>query len=183
MQTIFKNIIDETKLYDFVRSVRWEQKVYCPRCQSHYIRYVSRNRDNFKYYCNACKVHFNDLTGTIFAHTRIPLWKWIMAIYLLSLGHSNQRIGKEVGVNKNTQDRICAKIRSSIWNISTEKLSGIIEADEVYQNVGEKGTKQVNRSPRKRAKKNEAVVLGILISHLLWEQYKGKQKANQPSSV
>jgi hypothetical protein len=90
-----------------------------------------------------------------------------MEIYLLSLGHSNQRIVKEVGVNKNTQDRICAKIRSSIWNLPTEKLFGIIEADEVYQNVGEKGTKQIDRPPRKRAKKNEAGVLGILINHLL----------------
>lgn len=168
MQTFLKTI-DESKLYDFIRSIRWKEGVYCPRCKSEHVRYVSRKRNNFKHYCNTCKVHFNDLTETIFAHTRIPLWKWFMAIYLLSLGHSNQRIGKEIQVNKNTSDRVCNNIRHSIWNLPTEKLSGIIEADEVYQNVGEKGTKQTERSPRKRAKKNEAGVLGILINHLLLE--------------
>ncbi len=114
MQAIFKTIIDESKLYDFIRLIRWKKQVHCPRCQSHQIRHVSRNRDNFKYYCNDCKVHFNDLTNTIFANTHVPLWKWIMAIYLLSLGLSNKRIGKEVSVNKNTQDRMCAKIRTDL---------------------------------------------------------------------
>ena len=182
MQALLKKIVDESKLYDFIRSIRWKQRLYCPRCQSHRIRYVSRNRQNYKYYCNACRVHFNDLTTTIFAYTHISLWQWIMAIYLLSLGHSNQRIGKEIDVNNNTSDRICAKIRHSIWNLPTEKLSGIIEADEVYQNVGEKGTKQIDRPPRKRAKKNEAGVLGILINHLLSEQCKEKHQPPQPKS-
>lgn len=174
MIKILEQSVEEESLYKFIRSIRWKNGVHCPRCGSKKIRKHNGQEICNRYYCRDCRKTFNDLTKTIFASTKISLWKWILAIHHMSLGLSNKRIGQEIKVGKHTRDRICAKIRNSIWVQDAEKLKGIVEADELYQAAGEKGTKQVKRDPRKRGSKNAVGVLGIVIRFLLLEPCKEK---------
>jgi len=154
MESLIEQLIDDRKVYQILTSLRFPNGAECLFCNSKNIKIDSLYRGYDEYHCTSCDKYFNVKTGTIFAYTNIPLKKWIMAIYLLSLNRSNLQIAEELDVNSNTANRIINLIRDSILAEQLkEKLSDKVEVDEVYVKAGEKGSKPENRNPRKRGLK------------------------------
>ncbi len=93
------NLVTDEKCYGYLRSVRWEDGVYCPSCQK--IDVVknglsSHNEFIHRYECKSCGTGFNDLSGTIFSQSNKPLKVWIIALYFLGLNLSNRQIAQEL---------------------------------------------------------------------------------------
>ena len=67
----------EQQCLERVRKARWPDGIRCPRCSHAGWRMHARGGNGRpKYRCLRCGRTFNDLTGTVFAHSRLPISTW-----------------------------------------------------------------------------------------------------------
>ncbi len=89
------------------------------------------------YECSWCKCHFTITTKTPMHSTKLPLWKWLLAMYLIvnsSKGISSVYLGKLVGISQKSAWKIGHAIRKMMDPGSelVPALCGIVELDEKY---------------------------------------------------
>lgn len=138
------SLMSEGQCYDKLREKRWGcDGPQCPRCQSSnciVLTKASENEPNQKYGCNDCDRHFNDLTGTLFQHSKISLKSWMCCLHLMGLNVSNRQIAKELNVSEKTAQSMTDKLRTRVEKNNPDvMLSGEVEFDEVYVVAGHKG--------------------------------------------
>lgn len=110
---------------------RWPNGAICPACDE--AKRVHPRKDGF-YRCNACLNDFTVRTGTIFERSKVPLHKWLYAMYLLVTarnGISSLQLAKQIGVTQKTAWFMLQRLREACGNDPT-KLAGIVECDETY---------------------------------------------------
>lgn len=96
-----------------------------------------------KYKCGKTLNYFNVRTGTIFQDSRMPLRKWIMAIYLFTThkkGISSHQLARDLSITQKTAWFVLHRLRfamsqGSMWDYFD---SGVVEVDETY--IGGKTT-------------------------------------------
>lgn len=136
--------------------VRWPNGATCPRCNG--LERVSKLPKAEKWNCGACRYQFTATTGTIFADTHLPLWKWFMAIYLMlesRKGMSANQLKRTLDVSYKTAWFLCHRIRNAMADGNAPLLNGIVEVDETY--VGGKV-----RGKGRGYRKNKAIAMGVL---------------------
>ena len=146
---------NEDKAREHLTELRWPKGVACPRCESDN---VSPIKDRPQYCCNACQYQFSVTSGTIFNDSHLPLWKWFLAVYLMTeskKGMSACQIQRSLGVAYRTAWFLCHRIRSAIKEVNPAPLTGTVEVDETY--VGGK-RRHVGRGYRG----NKVCVIGAL---------------------
>ena len=89
------------------------------------------------YECAKCKRQFTVTTRTPMHSTKLPLWKWILAIYYIlisSKGISSVFLSRLIGVNQSTAWKMGHAIRLMMdrWSKELPLLSGTIEMDEKF---------------------------------------------------
>lgn len=112
-----QDIIDDKKCFEIIRSKRWERGVDCINCKSKSVScngYHKGQTNRQQYKCTDCGKYFDDLTGTIFMGSHLPLKTWLAAIYLLGLNLSASQIAQELEVSLSTSQSMCAKLRKGI---------------------------------------------------------------------
>lgn len=117
---------------EYLERLRWPDGAACPRCGSDSVSEI-RDRDQFD--CNSCRYQFSVTAGTIFHDTKLPLWKWFVAIYLIlesKKGISANQLKRTIGVSYKTAWYLCHRIRAAMKDDDAELLRGIIEIDETY---------------------------------------------------
>jgi transposase-like protein len=89
--------------------------------------------------CAECRKQFSVTVGTLFEKSKIPLHKWLMAVYLLSSskkGISSHQLHRSLGVMYKTAWFMTHRIREAMKDpVFTSQLGangGIVEADETY---------------------------------------------------
>ena len=152
METKFKNLIEllnyfnnENKCWKYLESLRWNDKVTCPFCNSE-KHYKFKNSHTYK--CKECKKKFNAKIGTIFENTKIPLSKWFVAIYLATShkkGISSLQLSKDISVTQKTAWFILHRIREMLKVKAPKMLNSMVELDETYC-----GGRESNKPKRKR---------------------------------
>ena len=152
------NIIDQKKCYEEIRKIRWEDGVYCPRCESFETKKSGFNfKNEYKqhYKCKTCKKKFDDLTGTPFVKHNLSAPLMVIFLYLLGLNLSNYQIAKELNLKQSTAQNIATTLRGKILeNKPKVKIEDKAEIDEVYVVSGHKGNSEAvkakDREPRVR---------------------------------
>ena len=92
-----------------------------------------------RYLCKDCDRTFNDKTGTIFAHSKIALRKWLFSIYaFLRFNTSLRQLQCEIGVTYKTIHRRVERFGEALDAPSLD-LRGPVEIDEFYVSAGLKG--------------------------------------------
>ena len=138
-----RDLIDDARCYETVRSLRWPAGVACPHCQAAGV--IKDGRDDTqahrqRYLCKACGRRFDDLTGTIFAGHHQPLRTWILCLYLMGLNLSSLQIAKELDLAKSDVQEMIQLLRQGVVDRRPPvTLSGTVECDEVYVVAGHKG--------------------------------------------
>lgn len=120
----------EDRCRTYLEDLRWPHGVECPRCESTSISRISA-RNQFD--CNACRYQFSVTAGTLFHDSHLPLWKWFLAIYLISeskKGISAKQLERMLGVSYKTAWYMSHRIRDAMGDDEQPLLRGIVEMDE-----------------------------------------------------
>lgn len=127
--TLLDRFNTEDKCYKYMEQTIWTEGVQCP-C-GHKEHWQLRER---QYKCKRCKKQFNVKTGTFLQGTKLPMRKWMIAIYLFTTtkkGKSSIYISKQIEVTQKTAWFMLQRIRMAMYkDMYKEKLKGEVEADE-----------------------------------------------------
>lgn len=143
---LFEMFPDNESARLYLEGRLWPNGPVCPQCGN-----VDRitTRTNGFYRCNACKdFDFTIRTGTIFERSKVPLHKWVYAMYLLVTarkGISSMQLAKEIGVTQKTAWFMLGRLREACTAPdSIDKLKGVIEIDEAFIG-GKEGNKHESK--------------------------------------
>src|SRR5271155_4298810 len=147
---------EERHARHYLEGLRWPEGIQCPRCEN---KNVSPIKDRPQYCCNDCEYQFSVTSGTIFNDSHLPLWKWFLAVYLMTeskKGISACQIQRTLDIGSyRTAWFLCHRIRAAMKEVNPEPLKGTVEVDETY--VGGK-RRHVGRGYRG----NKVAVIGAL---------------------
>lgn len=123
---------DEASAREYLESRLWPDGPRCPQCGGSALT----SRPNGFYRCNPCgKFTFSVREGTIFGRSKIPLNKWVYAMYLLVTarkGISSMQLAKEIGVTQKSAWFMLQRLREACGGVDMDKLRGEVEIDETF---------------------------------------------------
>lgn len=130
-----------------------ENKIHtCPHCQSEKIMGWGSQNGKPRYKCSSCKKTFNPLTGTaISSIKKLSLFK--SYIHHMDNESSLRKAAKELGISLKTSFIWRHKILAALEDDDKTKMDGIVETDEAFFLISEKGSKNLERKARKRGGK------------------------------
>jgi transposase-like protein len=129
---------------EYLEELRWPNGPECPRCES---KKVSRIEGRNQYEGGVCRYQFSVTAGTLFHDSHLPLWKWFLAIYLVTeskKGISAKQMQRILGTKSyKTAWYLCHRIRAAMaTNDHEQLLVGIVEADETWVGGKHRGAGQ-----------------------------------------
>ena len=124
----------------------------CPRCQADRPYRHGHANGLQRYRCRICFRTFNTLSGTPLARLRHKA-HWLDYLDGMLDARSVRRSAAETGVSCATSFRWRHRFLSMSKDDRPARLRGIAEADEMYVLESHKGSRTLNRPPRKRGGK------------------------------
>src|ERR1700732_1950340 len=122
----------EEKCRAYLEALRWPERVSCPRCAS--VK-TSRIASRSQFDCDSCRYQFSVTAGTIFHDSHLPLWKWLLATYMMAeakKGVSANQLKRTLAVSYKTAWYLCHRIRKAMQEVNPPKLKGTVEMDETW---------------------------------------------------
>jgi len=121
----------------------------CPHCGHDELGKWGNASGLQRWRCKDCKKTFNALTGTPLARLR-KKEKWLDNADAMIAGETIERTAELCGVHPNTAFRWRHRFLDCQKRAQSQDLAGIAECDETYFYRSEKGSKNLQRRPRKR---------------------------------
>jgi transposase-like protein len=147
----------DEKCRAYLEELRWPDGPVCPRCEA---KTVSRLTERQQYECSKCRYQFSVTAGTVMHDSHLPLWKWFMAIYLITeskKGISAKQLQRMLAVSYKTAWYLSHRIRDAMGDDEQLPLKGIVEADETWH-----GGKRRGYGSGPYASGNKKVILGAV---------------------
>ncbi len=112
----------------------------CPHCGSTDRRLFRQQKYFPAYRCRTCDGYYTLLTGTTFEKTRQPPATLVLLLRGITKGESTARLARELGMSRQQVLTLRQRVQTNLNDSApTELLEGTtFEADELYQNAGEK---------------------------------------------
>ena len=125
---------DEATATAWFQSIVWPEQRCCPRCGGLKTREASAT-SGLPYYCSDCKRAFSVRIGTALERSKVPLRKWVIAIYLEMTsikGISSMKLHRDLHVTQKTAWFMLHRIREAFAHEGLGLFAGPIEVDESY---------------------------------------------------
>ena len=146
---------DEEAAFRFVEGLIWSSGPVCPKCGGvDRISAIKANPEKRVRYglkkCGQCKSQFTVRMGTIFEESKLPLHKWLQAIYLMcssKKGISAKQLERTLEVTYKTAWFLAHRIREAMRSGELAPFGqdgGAVEVDETY--IGREPGKPVKRA-------------------------------------
>ncbi len=130
------SIGDQTKILSLK-----ETPENCPNCNSDSIVRFGSYSGKRRYKCKSCNKTFSDLTGTSISYIK-KTDKWFPFIELMLENKSIRYISEELKLSTKTIFEWRHKVLSSLEETFTKEFKGIVETDDIYFNLNQKGRKK-----------------------------------------
>ncbi len=144
--------VDEEKARELLERVRWPDGPICPHCVvvgAHYR--VNPRRGSRRpvrqgvWKCRDCRKQFTVTVGTVFQGSKIPLSKWMTAIYLMgdsAKGLNAHQLHRRLGLTYKSARFVLKRLGEGVRQGALgKKLNNLLEAE---------GANVVGKVPRKR---------------------------------
>lgn len=133
---------DADKAREYLESLRWPNGPVCPHCGSDKapmrLKGKSTRPGLLKCAEYECRKQYSVTVGTVFERSRVPLNKWLMAVYLMcssKKGISAHQLHRMLGVTYKTAWFMAHRIREAMSEDGDGLLGsggGTVEADETF---------------------------------------------------
>lgn len=140
---------DVDKAREYLEAIRWPDGPICPHCGSVKAWEIKTRKGLYKCGEYQCRKQFTVTVGTVFERSKIPLNKWLMAVYQMCTskkGISSHQLHRMLGVTYKTSLFMTHRIRKAMESTDTAPLGsggGVVEADEAF--IGGKPRKPMPR--------------------------------------
>lgn len=157
-------LMDEDVCHQYLMNKLHPAGLMCPYCGADERYTVKRNTWFDGYKCKSCEKYYSMYTGTVFEKTRQPASKLVLILRGIAKGESTARISRELKLDRqhllDLRHRIQHNLSERLPSDQQESGDGF-EADELFQNAGEKGHKHDNPDdpPRRRANKKRGTAI------------------------
>ena len=162
---LFNMFPDEDSAEKWFEEERWGidcQDIHCPKCGgTEKIKKVP-SRKPMPYWCGSCRRNFSVRTGTVMSESKIPLRKWVIAIYLHTTslkGVSSMKIHRDLDISQKSAWFMLHRIREA-FDMGDDKLSGTVEVDETYMGGLEKNKHHDKKLKSGRGAVGKTAVIG-----------------------
>jgi|SRR5690606_8351469 len=156
-------LLDEDVCHRYLLNRLHPQGLKCLHCGNDGRYTVKKNKWFDGYKCTSCKKYYTMYSGTVFEKTRQSASKLVLILRGISKGESTARLSRELGLDRenllNLRHRIQHNLFEQLPSGQQQSEEGF-EADELFQNAGEKGLKHSDPDdpPRHRANKKRDTV-------------------------
>jgi transposase-like protein len=147
MTDLLKNpiFLDETKARDWLEARVWANGRVCPHCgnadQDKLTKLEGKAHRPGVYQCNepACREQFTVTVGTVFERSKIPLTKWLAALFLMTAskkGISAHQVHRMLGISYKSTWFLMHRLREAMrvggFVPPMGEDGGAVEVDETY---------------------------------------------------
>lgn len=149
---------DETKAREWLEARVWPNGPVCPHCgnldQDKIRGLQGKAHRPGLYQCAECREQFTVTVKTVFERSKVPLSKWLAALFLLTTskkGVSAHQIHRSLGISYKTAWFMMHRLREAMRQGGLTPMGGegqVVEADETYQ--GRLDTPRVSKQRKGR---------------------------------
>jgi transposase-like protein len=134
------NLLDDDTCTGWLERHLHPEGLKCPHCRSA-DRRLFRAQGHFPAYrCRACEGYYTLLTETVFEKTRQRPATLVLLLRGIAKGEPTARLARELGLSRKQLHTLRQRIQTRLnATVPTGVMVGTaFEADELYQNAGEK---------------------------------------------
>lgn len=163
LATLQEQVNTPEKARALLEKIRWPEGAVCPHCDSgNSYKLIPKSgsksavRDGV-YKCGDCRKQYTVTVGTVFERSKIPLHKWIAAVFLMcssKKGVSAHQIHRSLGITYKSAWFMCHRIREAMADSPLAEMLGgavkAVEGDETYvggKRPGKRGRGAEGKTP------------------------------------
>jgi transposase-like protein len=125
---LFELFSDEETARLYLEARMWPSGPVCPACGSQdriSELGVCATRKPGYYRCLPCGLDFTVRTGTVMQRSKIPLHKWVYAMYLLNArkGISSPQLAKEIGITQKSAWFVLGRLREACGDLGRSLIA------------------------------------------------------------
>lgn len=146
------DLLDEGACLSWLEQHLHPQGVSCPKCGASERRFAQQNGSWPAWRCKACDRYYTLLTGTVFEKTRQPPSKVLLLLRGIAKGEPTARLARELQIGRARAHQLRQRMQRNLLDSRPQDTlpDEVLEADELYQNAGEK-KRAASRSARSAA--------------------------------